>query len=123
MSGLSPAAQAFSANYRAGNYGHSGLVAEPYVPAKLTLDAEAFAAKMRNHRSKMENDTDYATNVRQSRMDCDKCDMEIVDNLSKCKGSSCSMMGGKKRSNRRSKKSRSRRTISHRRRSRARRSI
>lgn len=125
MSGLSPDAQAFSANYRAGNYGHSGSVAEPYVPAKLTLDAEAFAAKMRNHRSKMENDTDYATNVRQSRMDCDKCDMEIVDNLSKCKGSSCSMMGGKKRSkkrsNRRSKKSRSRRTTSHRRRSRARR--
>jgi hypothetical protein len=114
MSGLTPEAEAFAAKYRAGEYKHSGSVAEPYVPEKLTPEAEAF----RDHLARMNSDHEYATKVRESRKDCDKCDMEIAAKLSK-------WMGGKKRSkkrsNMRSKKNRSRRTTSHRRRSRARR--
>ena len=141
MSGLTPAAQAFAANFRADKYVHSGSVAEPYVPEKLTPEAQAFAAefrdgkhdKMRNHLRKMDDDDEYRTKVHDLRKDCDKCDMDIADKLSKCKGTGCSVMGGKKRSkkrsnmrskkrsNMRSKKNRSRRTTSHRRRSRARR--
>jgi hypothetical protein len=116
MSGLTPEAEAFAAKYRAGEYKHSGSVAEPYVPEKLTPEAEAF----RDHLARMNSDHEYATKVRESRKDCDKCDMEIAAKLS-----SSSMMGGKKRSkkrsNMRSKKNRGRRTTSHRRRSRARR--
>jgi hypothetical protein len=123
MSGLTPAAQAFAAQYRAGV--HSGSVAEPYVHTPLSPEGQAFAHKLQTHKSKMDNDADYATKVRELRRDCVKCDMEIADKLSKCKGSSCSVMGGKKRSkkrsNMRSKKNRGRRTTSHRRRSRARR--
>jgi hypothetical protein len=133
MNGLTPAAEAFAAKFRAGKYGHSGSVAEPYVHEQLSPAGAAFAAefrdgkhdKMRNHLRKMDDDDDYRTKVHDLRKDCDKCDMDIADKLSKCKGTSCSVMGGKKRSkkrsNMRSKKNRSRRTTSHRRRSRARR--
>ena len=121
MSGLTPEAEAFAANFRAGKYRHSGSVAEPYVPEKLTPEAEA----LRDHPARMKSDHEYATKVRESRKDCDKCDMVIAAKLSKCKDTGCSVMGGKKRSkkrsNRRSKKNRGRRTTSHRRRSRARR--
>ena len=100
----------------------------------LTPDAEAFAIQyvrgpelssegkiFRDHLARMKSDHEYVTKVRESRKDCEKCDMEIAAKLSKCKGSGCIVMGGKKRSKKRSKKSRSRRTISRRRRSRARR--
>ena len=126
MSGLTPEAEAFAAKFRAGKYGHSGSVAEPYVHEQLSPAGAAFAAefrdgkhdKMRNHLHKMDDDVEYRTKVHDLRKDCDKCDMEIADELSKCKGGK---KRSKKRPNRRSKKNRSRRTTSHRRRSRARR--
>ena len=129
MSGLTPEAKAFAARFRAGEYGHSGSVTEPYVPEQLTPEAEAFAAEYRaqmHHPARMQNDDEYIHKVRELRKDCDKYDMDIAKKLSKCKGSSCSVMGGKRRSKKHckkhSKKNRRRCTTS-RRRSRARRSI
>ena len=86
--------------------------------SELSPEGQAF----RDHLAQMQSDNEYANKVRELRKDCYKCDMEIIDTLSKCKDTTgCSVMGGKKRSKKRSKKSRSRRTTSHRRRSRARR--
>jgi hypothetical protein len=96
-------------------------VPEPYVPEPLSPDGQAF----RDHLARMQNDYEYKQNVLKLRKDCDKCDMDIANTLS-CKGSSCSVMGGKRRSKKHckkhSKKNRHRCTTS-RRRSRARRSI
>lgn len=133
MSGLIPEAEAFAARFRAGEYGHSGLVTEPYVPDNLTPEAEKFGAEYRTllmHRKRINGkDEEYIQKVHELRKNCDKCDMEIANELSKCKDSSCSMMGGK-RSKKRSKKhckkrskKNMRRCTTSRRRSRARRSI
>jgi hypothetical protein len=130
MSELSPEGQAFAAKFRAGEYGHSGLVPEPYVPEPLSPEGQAFAADYRadaqmRHLARMQNEYEYRQNVLKLRKDCDKCDMDIANTLT-CKGSSCSVMGGKRRSKKHckkhSKKNRRRCTTS-RRRSRARRSI
>jgi len=95
--GLTPEAEAF-ANLHIRNAG-------------LSQEGQAFS----DHLVRMKSDPDYATKVRELRKDCEKCDMEIATKLSKCKGSGCIVMGGKRRSKKRSKKSRSRRTISCRR--------
>jgi|688.fasta_scaffold26707_5 hypothetical protein len=114
--GLTPEAAAFAAKYRAQIPPHNDSAAEPYVPERLSQAGQLY----RDHLRRMTSEHDYATTVSELRKDCERCDMEIAEKLSKCKDSGCSVMGGKRRSNMRSKKNRRRRTTS-RRRSRARR--